>query len=107
MAENKEKEDGAGRQNGEPAGSPVAKLAGSLAEKLKGEIKVEKFSGPKIVKAVAAVSFKGDTVYCTDKGGLKLADTAVNSLAVLVSCILVSKMTTPEGILELLGMKNG
>lgn len=79
----------------------------TLAEKLKNEVKVEEFAEPKTVEAVAAVSFRGDTVYCTDEGGTKLAKTAMHAFAVHIGCLLVSKLSTPEGILELLESKRG
>lgn len=95
-------EDEEGKPTGEPDCDPMARMMKTLAKKLADEVKVEKFDEPKTVNATAAVSFHGDTVYCTDKGGFRLADTAVHTFAVHISCMLVRKLSTPEGILELL-----
>lgn len=85
----------------------MSKAAKTLVERLEDEVKVEVFEEPKTVKAVAAVSFKDDTVYCTDESGTKLAKAAVRAFVVHLGCILAHKLSTPEGILELLGVKAG
>ena len=94
-----------GKPTGEPADDPKIRMMETLAEKLRNEVKVEEFAEPKTVNAVAAVSFHGDTVYCTNEGGTRLARAAINAFAVHIGCLLVSKLSTPGGILELLGMK--
>lgn len=100
-------EDEEGKPAGEPADDPKMRMMEALAEKLKNEVKVEEFTGPRTVDAVAAVSFHGDTVYCTNEGGTRLASAAISALAVHLGCVLVQKLSTPEGILELLGSKRG
>lgn len=102
MAENEE-----GKPTGEPADDPKVKMMEALAEKLRSEVKVEEFAEPRTVDAVASVSFHGDTVYCTNEGGTRLARAAINAFAVHIGCLLVSKLSTPEGILELLESKRG
>lgn len=100
-------EPGDGQIPAEEAEDPKMRMMETLAKKLADEVKVEEFGEPKTVNAVAAVSFHGDTVYCTDKGGTRLARAAVRAFAVHIGCILVSKLSTPEGILELLELKRG
>ena len=98
-------EDEEGKPTGEPEDDPKTRMMKALAEKMKSQVKVERFEEPKTVQAVAAVSFRDDTVYCTDKGRSTLAEAAVRAFAVHLGCILVHKLSTPEGILELLEAK--
>ena len=98
-------EDEEGKPTGEPADDPKIRMMEAMAKKLEDEVKVEEFTEPRTVNAVAAVSFRGDTVYCTDKDGTRLARAAVRAFAVHIGCLLVSKLSTPEGILELLETK--
>lgn len=98
MAENEERK---------PVGEPDCddtkiNMMKTLAKKMRSQVKVERFEEPRTVQAVAAVSFKGDTVYCTDKDGSTFAEAAANALAVHIGCVLVHKLSTPEGILELM-----
>ena len=98
MAENEE-----GKPTGEPdCDDPKTGMMKTLAKKMRSQIKVERFEEPRTVQAVAAVSFKGDTVYCLNDDGMRFAEAAANAFAVHISCVLVHKLSTPEGILELM-----
>lgn len=82
---------------------PQAKILGALAKKMVSQVEVKRFDEPKTVQAIAAVSFKGDTVYCLDDSGRKFAEAAATALAAHLGCMIASKLSTPEGILDLLG----
>lgn len=82
---------------------PQAKIMETLVKKMISQVEVKRFDEPKTIQAVAAVSFKGDTVYCLNDRETEFAETAAKSFAAHLGCVIAHKLSTPEGLLDLLG----